>query len=59
MYLEKIDIILHPVSPFITEYLYLNCFSKIKNLKEIDTSKDSVLLSKWPDVETSLIDHDS
>ena len=56
--LEKIDIILHPVSPFITEYLYLNCFSKIKNLKEIDTSKDSVLLSKWPDVETSLIDHD-
>ena len=56
--LEKIDIILHPVSPFITEYLYLNCFSKIKNLKEIDTSKDSVLLSKWPYVETSLIDHD-
>ena len=56
--LEKIDIILHPVSPFITEYLYLNCFSKINNLKEINTSKDSVLLSKWPDVETSLIDHD-
>jgi len=56
--LEKIDIILHPVSPFITEYLYLNCFSKLKNLKEIDTFKDSVLLSKWPDVETSLIDHD-
>ena len=40
--LEKIDIILHPVSPFITEYLYLNCFSKIKNLKEVNTSKDSV-----------------
>ncbi|MGZ5509452.1 MAG: class I tRNA ligase family protein, partial [Nitrososphaeraceae archaeon] len=54
--LEKIDIILHPVSPFLTEYLYLNCFSKIKNLEEIDSSKDSILLSKWPELETSLID---
>jgi isoleucyl-tRNA synthetase len=56
--LEKIDIILHPVSPFITEYLYLNCFSKVTTLKEIDTSRDTVLLSKWPYVETSLIDPD-
>ncbi|MGZ5500959.1 MAG: class I tRNA ligase family protein, partial [Nitrososphaeraceae archaeon] len=54
--LEKIDIILHPVSPFLTEYLYLNCFSKIKNLEENDSSKDSILLSKWPELETSLID---
>jgi isoleucyl-tRNA synthetase len=54
--LEKIDIILHPVSPFLTEYLFLNCFSKIKNLEEIDSSKDSILLSKWPELETSLID---
>ncbi|MGZ8886851.1 MAG: DUF5915 domain-containing protein, partial [Nitrososphaeraceae archaeon] len=37
-------------------YLYLNCFSKIKNLEEIDSSKDSILLSKWPELETSLID---
>jgi isoleucyl-tRNA synthetase len=36
----------------------LNCFSKIKNLKEIDSSKDSVLLSKWPEFETYLIDQD-
>jgi isoleucyl-tRNA synthetase len=54
--LEKIDIILHPVSPFLTEYLFLNCFSKMKNLEEIDSSKDSILLSKWPELETSLID---
>ena len=54
--LEKIDIILHPVSPFLTEYLYLNCFSKIKNLEEINSSKESILLSKWPELETSLID---
>ena len=57
--LEKIDIILHPISPFLTEYLYLNCFSKIKNVKEGDGSfKDSILLSKWPELETSLIDQD-
>jgi isoleucyl-tRNA synthetase len=56
--LEKINIILHPVSPFLTEYLYLNCFSKIKNLKEIDSSKDSILLSTWPELENSLIDQD-
>ncbi|MGI0000942.1 MAG: class I tRNA ligase family protein, partial [Nitrososphaeraceae archaeon] len=56
--LEKIDIVLHPISPFLTEYLYLNCFSKIKNLKQVDSSKDSILLSKWPELETSLIDQD-
>ena len=56
--LEKIDIVLHPISPFLTEYLYLNCFSKIKNLKQVGSSKDSILLSKWPELETSLIDQD-
>src|SRR5688500_5089102 len=56
--LEKIDIVLHPISPFLTEYLYLNCFSKIKNLKQVDSSKDSILLSKWPELKTSLIDQD-
>jgi len=59
--LEKIDIILHPISPFLTEYLYLNCFSKMKNVKLGDDDgsfKDSILLSKWPELETSLIDQD-
>ncbi|HKO40662.1 MAG TPA: class I tRNA ligase family protein, partial [Nitrososphaeraceae archaeon] len=58
--LEKIDIILHPISPFLTEYLYLNCFSKMKNVKLGDggSFKDSILLSKWPELETSLIDQD-
>jgi isoleucyl-tRNA synthetase len=55
--LEKIDIILHPVSPFITEYLYLTCFTKIKNLREFwSSSKSSVLLCQWPELEASLID---
>jgi len=55
--LEKIDIILHPVSPFITEYLYLTCFTKIKNLREFwSSSRSSVLLCQWPEVEASLID---
>ncbi len=57
--LEKIDIILHPVSPFITEYLYLTCFTKIKNLREFDSSfRASVLLCQWPELEASLIDQD-
>jgi isoleucyl-tRNA synthetase len=58
--LEKIDIILHPVSPFITEYLYLTCFTKIKNLRECDSSfnRSSVLLCQWPELEASLIDQD-
>jgi len=43
--LEKIDIVLHPISPFLTDYLYLNCFL---NNKE-DIEKTSILLSKWPD----------
>ncbi|HET9807705.1 MAG TPA: class I tRNA ligase family protein, partial [Nitrososphaeraceae archaeon] len=57
--LEKIDIILHPVSPFITEYLYLTCFTKLKNLREFDSSfRASVLLCQWPELEASLIDQD-
>ncbi len=36
--LMQIDIMLHPLSPFITEYLYLTCFGK----------KKSVLLASWP-----------
>jgi isoleucyl-tRNA synthetase len=56
--LEKIDIILHPISPFLTEYLYLNCFSKVKNVRDGSSFKDSILLSKWPELEISLIDQD-
>ncbi|HEX5186017.1 MAG TPA: class I tRNA ligase family protein, partial [Nitrososphaeraceae archaeon] len=55
--LEKIDIILHPVSPFITEYLYLSCFTKMKTLHEFDFgSRLSLLLCKWPDLNESLVD---
>ncbi|MGB9167314.1 MAG: isoleucine--tRNA ligase [Nitrososphaeraceae archaeon] len=45
--LEKIDVILHPVSPFLTEYLYLNCFTNIQ--------KASILLCKWPEPLNDLI----
>jgi isoleucyl-tRNA synthetase len=55
--LEKIDIILHPICPFITEYLYLTCFTKIKNLSELNSSTSSILLCQWPEIEASLIDH--
>ena len=36
--LMQIDIMLHPLSPFITEYLYTTCFNKEK----------SILLENWP-----------
>jgi isoleucyl-tRNA synthetase len=36
--LKNIDIILHPISPFVTEYLYLMCFK----------DNESVILEKWP-----------
>ncbi len=36
--LERIDIMLNPLTPFITEYLYLSCFP----------NKKSVLLECWP-----------
>jgi isoleucyl-tRNA synthetase len=36
--LMQIDIMLHPLSPFITEYLYATCFNKEK----------SILLESWP-----------
>jgi isoleucyl-tRNA synthetase len=37
---------LHPLSPFITEYLYLTCFGK----------KKSVLLESWPQRDEKLVD---
>ncbi|MFL6344631.1 MAG: isoleucine--tRNA ligase [Nitrososphaeraceae archaeon] len=43
--LKQIDIMLHPLSPFITDYLYLTCFA----------SKKSVLLENWPKYDSSLV----
>ena len=48
--LEKVDVILHPVSPFLTEYLYLNCFANIQ--------KASILLCQWPEPLNDLINKD-
>lgn len=36
--LKTIDILLHPITPFITEHLYLLCFKK----------KESIFLEDWP-----------
>ncbi|MEP0825693.1 MAG: isoleucine--tRNA ligase [Nitrososphaera sp.] len=44
--LMQIDIMLHPLSPFITDYLYLTCFGK----------KRSVLLEDWPQRNEKLVD---
>ena len=44
--LKTLDILLHPFSPFITEYLYLATYG----------DKKSILLENWPSPEKSLID---
>jgi isoleucyl-tRNA synthetase len=44
--LSQIDIMLHPLSPFITDYLYLTCFG----------GKKSVLLEAWPAAKDQLRD---
>ncbi|MFL6481522.1 MAG: isoleucine--tRNA ligase [Nitrososphaera sp.] len=36
--LLQLDILLHPLAPFLTEHLYLTCFSK----------NESILLERWP-----------
>ena len=43
--LMQIDIMLHPLSSFITEYLYITCFSKEK----------SILLESWPKTDEKLV----
>ena len=43
--LMHIDVIVHPYSPFITEYLYLSCFSYMR----------SILLERWPKYEEKLV----
>jgi isoleucyl-tRNA synthetase len=44
--LMQIDIMLHPYSPFITDYLYLRCFPHLKK---------SILLERWPKYEGQLV----
>jgi isoleucyl-tRNA synthetase len=43
--LKTLDILIHPICPFASEYLYQTCFAK----------KQSILLDSWPDVKPSLI----
>ncbi len=45
--LRCINIMLHPVSPFITEYLYIHSF-KIN---------ESIIAETWPKIETTFIDN--
>ena len=44
--LSQIDVILHPYSPFITNYLYLICFK----------NKDIILIENWPNSKDELTD---
>jgi isoleucyl-tRNA synthetase len=44
--LERVDIILNPITPFITEYLYLSCFP----------NKKSLLLECWPTYDVKFVD---
>ena len=43
--LKTLDILIHPLCPFTSEYLYQTCFAK----------KQSILLDSWPNVQSSLI----
>ncbi|MBC7091420.1 MAG: isoleucine--tRNA ligase [Nitrososphaeria archaeon] len=45
--LKNVDILLHPISPFITEKLYLECFKE---------RKESILLERLPVQKRELID---
>ena len=44
--LKMIDILIHPFSPFTSEYLYLSIFG----------DKETILLEKWPENDQSLTD---
>ena len=44
--LRQIDIMIHPFSPYTSDYLYLSCFS----------DRESVLLEAWPARNKALID---
>ncbi|MEM2760620.1 MAG: isoleucine--tRNA ligase [Nitrososphaerales archaeon] len=43
--LKTLDILLHPISPFITDHLYLSCFN----------GKRSILLEEWPTKEEKFV----
>ena len=43
--LIQLNIMLHPLSPFITEYLYITCFNR----------KKSILLESWPKRDEKLV----
>jgi isoleucyl-tRNA synthetase len=45
--LERIDIMLNPLTPFITEYLYLSCFP----------NKKSISLECWPEYDDNLVNN--
>ncbi len=45
--LMQVDIMLHPLSPFITEHLYISCFGK----------KKSVMLEIWPKHDDALVNN--
>jgi isoleucyl-tRNA synthetase len=45
--LRQIDIMLHPLAPFISDYLYLTCFG---------AEKKSVLLETWPERNERFVD---
>jgi isoleucyl-tRNA synthetase len=43
--LIQLNVMLHPLSPFITEYLYVTCFNR----------KKSILLESWPKLDEKLV----
>jgi isoleucyl-tRNA synthetase len=43
--LIQLNVMLHPLSPFITEYLYVTCFKR----------KKSILLESWPKLDEKLV----
>jgi isoleucyl-tRNA synthetase len=45
--LRQIDIMLHPLAPFISDHLYLTCFA---------SEKKSVLLETWPERDEKFVD---
>ena len=46
--LKKIDILIHPFSPFTSEYLYQTIFHE----------KESILLETWPKIDETLVDEE-
>jgi isoleucyl-tRNA synthetase len=46
--LKNLDIMLHPISPFVTEYLYQSCFKR----------NESVILEKWPIPNHDQVNHE-